>query len=204
MIEAEVGQRRSVSVVAGAELVASIREVVDADASLQLVSAVGRFTDLVVEASFPGDVVVLAEEPGRALFAHAQTALAAGALVIVHADVPGELREALEQVGAHVVPRDRPVAAVAERAAATRLRRRRSNRHRIIAPDRPRLSPGERRALAYYVQGLTTVQVAAAMGVGYETAKTFLRRVRAKYAAVDRVASKRTQLIERAHEDGIL
>jgi transposase len=54
------------------------------------------------------------------------------------------------------------------------------------------------------VQGHSTVQVAAEMGVGYETAKTFLRRVRAKYAAVDRPAGKRSELITRAEEDGIL
>ena len=42
------------------------------------------------------------------------------------------------------------------------------------------------------------------MNVQYETAKTYLRRVREKYAKVDRPASKKAELIRRAAEDGYL
>lgn len=196
---------RTVSVVADGALSAALRDAIAAEPSLHLHAVAPRFTDLVVEPGFPGDVVVLAEEPGRALFAHAQTAVAAGALVVVHADADDELREALEHAGMAVLPLAEPAAAVAARVVAIRQARRRlSPLPGDASQRRPRLSPGERRALAHYVQGLTTVQVAAEMGVGYETAKTFLRRVRAKYAAVDRAAGKRAQLIDRAHEDGIL
>ena len=97
-----------------------------------------------------------------------------------------------------VLPLAEPAVAVAARAVTIRQGRRHLSRLPGDASQRrPRLSAGERRALAHYVQGLTTVQVAAEMGVGYETAKTFLRRVRAKYAAVDRAAGKRAQLVER-------
>ncbi|WP_413318588.1 DNA-binding response regulator [Agrococcus sp. 1P02AA] len=202
--ETETGAPRSVSVVAGGALGAALREAIAGDPSLTLNAVAGRFTELVVDSGFPGDVVVLAEEPGRALFAHAQTAAAAGALVVVHADVDEDLHEALSATGATIVPLADSAAAVAERIGATRPARRRSSRLLGDFERRPRLSSGERRALAHYVQGLTTVQVAAEMGVGYETAKTFLRRVRAKYAALDRPASKRSQLINRAEEDGIL
>ncbi|WP_347756071.1 DNA-binding response regulator [Agrococcus sp. ProA11] len=201
----EIAAERSVSVVADGALAAALRAAVDADPSLRLTGVVARFTELVTEAEFPGDVVLLAEASGAALFAHAQTALAAGALVIVHADVSAAQQEALEQAGVAVVPRDEAAAAVVSRIGRLRPTGRRGQRtlDSDVRP-RPRLSRSERRALAHYVQGRTTVQVAAEMGVGYETAKTFLRRVRAKYAAVDRAAGKRAQLIARAEEDGIL
>ena len=43
---------------------------------------------------------------------------------------------------------------------------------------RPRLSPGEQEALRLYVGGNSTSEVAGRMNVQYETAKTYLRRVR--------------------------
>jgi DNA-binding NarL/FixJ family response regulator len=68
----------------------------------------------------------------------------------------------------------------------------------------PKLSAGEVEALRLYVSGLSTGEVGAAMGVQYETAKTYLRRVREKYARVERPASKKSDLIRRAAEDGYL
>ncbi len=70
--------------------------------------------------------------------------------------------------------------------------------------ERPKLSAGEQQALALYVTGLSTNEVAGKMNVQYETAKTYLRRVREKYAKVDRPASKKADLIRRAAEDGYL
>ena len=55
-----------------------------------------------------------------------------------------------------------------------------------------------------YVSGFSTNEVAAQMNVQYETAKTFLRRVREKYAKANRPASKKSELIRRAAEDGYL
>ena len=52
--------------------------------------------------------------------------------------------------------------------------------------------------------GYSTVAVAERMNVQYETAKTYLRRVREKYAKVGRPASKKAELIRRAAEDGYL
>ena len=72
------------------------------------------------------------------------------------------------------------------------------------AESRPKLSPGEVDALRLYVTGLSTVEVAKQMNVQYETAKTYLRRVREKYARANRPASKKADLIRRAAEDGYL
>ncbi|WP_426519494.1 response regulator transcription factor [Diaminobutyricibacter sp. McL0618] len=69
---------------------------------------------------------------------------------------------------------------------------------------RPHLSDGERLALSLYADGRTTGQVAREMGVQYETAKTYLRRVREKYGKVGRPTSSRADLIRRAAEDGYL
>jgi DNA-binding NarL/FixJ family response regulator len=75
-------------------------------------------------------------------------------------------------------------------------------------PDPPfasaRLSQGEEQALRLYVTGRSTQDVAVQMNVQYETAKTYLRRVRAKYRSVGRTAGLRADLIERASEDGYL
>ena len=74
----------------------------------------------------------------------------------------------------------------------------------MTASARPKLSRGESEALALYASGKTVVEVGRAMNVKYETAKTFLRRVREKYAQVDRAASNRAELTLRAEEDGFL
>lgn len=70
--------------------------------------------------------------------------------------------------------------------------------------SRPKLSHGEIDALKLYVSGLSTNDVAERMNVQYETAKTYLRRVREKYAKANRPASKKADLIRRAAEDGYL
>ena len=70
--------------------------------------------------------------------------------------------------------------------------------------EKPSLSAGEHKALLLYCQGLSTKDVAAAMNVQFETAKTYLRRVREKYARAGRPASKRAELVRRAAEDGYL
>ena len=70
--------------------------------------------------------------------------------------------------------------------------------------SRPKLSAGEIEALKLYVSGISTTEVASRMNVQYETAKTYLRRVREKYAKANRPASKKAELIRRAAEDGYL
>jgi len=76
----------------------------------------------------------------------------------------------------------------------------------IVAGPRvvPKLSSGETEALALYSAGLSLAEVAAKMDVQYETAKTYIRRVREKYTKVERPAGTRAELIRRAAEDGFL
>lgn len=75
-----------------------------------------------------------------------------------------------------------------------------------IAADatRPELSDQEERVLQLYASGLTLAMVATALGIRVETAKTYLARIRTKYAAVDRPARSKLELSRVATEDGYL
>jgi DNA-binding NarL/FixJ family response regulator len=69
---------------------------------------------------------------------------------------------------------------------------------------KPQLSPNEDTAFRLYVTGHSTSEVADEMNVQFETAKTYLRRVREKYARVNRPAGRKRELVARAVEDGYL
>ena len=70
-----------------------------------------------------------------------------------------------------------------------------------VTPD---LSPRELNALQLYASGLKLTAVASRMGISPHTAKEYLDRVRAKYAAVGREARTRTELYMAASHDGLL
>jgi DNA-binding NarL/FixJ family response regulator len=76
----------------------------------------------------------------------------------------------------------------------------------VIAGDgsRPTLSDQEERALVLYASGLTMGAVAAAIGVKPDTAKTYLHRVKAKYAAAGRPVRSKLDIGRVAREDGYL
>ena len=58
-IDANAGAARTVSIVASGPLSTGLRDAIIADPALRLGAIAPRFTDLVVEPGFPGDVVVL-------------------------------------------------------------------------------------------------------------------------------------------------
>jgi two-component system nitrate/nitrite response regulator NarL len=72
------------------------------------------------------------------------------------------------------------------------------------AADRPTLSNQERRALQLYATGLPMKSVARKMGIGEETVKQYLGRVRQKYASAGRASPTKMDLYYRAVEDGHL
>lgn len=72
------------------------------------------------------------------------------------------------------------------------------------ASTTPDLSPRELHALQLYASGLKLSAVATRMGISPHTAKEYLDRVRAKYAAVGRAARTRTELYMAASRDGLL
>jgi len=71
-------------------------------------------------------------------------------------------------------------------------------------PNRPQLSPQEERTLVLYASGLTLDAVAAALNVKRDTAKQYLERVKAKYAAADRPVRTKVEISQVARADGYL
>jgi DNA-binding NarL/FixJ family response regulator len=169
---------------------------------------------LVHSSAFPTDLVFIdfqLREP-VSIEARVRTCRAAGAKVIVLSSVDTqEARDrALAAGAAAFLSKSLSMAAVMETARRVMgIRSDHTARAWRPAPGstpqtRPKLSPGEAEALRLYATGYSTSEVAAQMNVQYETAKTYLRRVREKYARVDRPASKKADLIRRAAEDGYL
>ncbi len=124
--------------------------------------------------------------------------ISAGAAAFVSKTLPAdELVDLARRVARGERLRRRPAASVGDAAPEVAARR-------PGDPDSAHLSAAEERALRLYAQGLSTLEVADRMDVGYETAKTYLRRVREKYARAGRPASRKSELIRRAAEDGFL
>jgi DNA-binding NarL/FixJ family response regulator len=179
----------------------------------ELAVAASRWVDLVRDAQFPVDLVLMdyqLVEP-VSIEARIRTCRAAGAKVVVISalDTVDARNRALGAGAIAFLSKSmsmREVTAAVRRAmrmpepATNALRRTASP----TSPQRPALSDGERRALTLYVAGRSTAEVAEEMHVGYETAKTYLRRVREKYQRAGRPSSRKTDLIRRAAEDGFL
>lgn len=67
-----------------------------------------------------------------------------------------------------------------------------------------RLSPRESEVLSLYASGETADRVAQSLFLSRETVLDHIRRIRAKYAAVDRAAPTKVDLFRRAIEDGLV
>jgi len=181
-----------------------------------LVLSASTWLQLVHSDNFPTDLVFLdfqLKEP-VSIEARVRTCRAAGAKVIVLSSLDTrESRErALDAGAAAFLSKTLPMQEVMD-AARTIMgvdvdeapkRDWRPLPAGATQQARPKLSAGEVVALKLYVSGFSTVEVANQMNVQYETAKTYLRRVREKYAKANRPASKKSELIRRAAEDGYL
>jgi DNA-binding NarL/FixJ family response regulator len=182
-----------------------------------LVVRASSWLELVHSEAFPTDLVImdLQLKESVSIGARVRTCRAAGAKVVVLSavDTPEDRDAALAAGAIAYVTKSQPMtelltAALAasgrglERTAPTQQ----AWRPKPLIPEsaRPRLSDGERQALVLYADGRTTSEVAQAMNVQYETAKTYLRRVREKYGKAGRPTSSRADLIRRAAEDGYL
>ncbi len=182
-----------------------------------LVLRAGSWLELVHSDAFPTDLVIMDLQLREtvSIGARVRTCRAAGAKVIVLSAVDTqEDRDAALAAGAVAyVTKSQPMTELLDAALAAVGRGggrapqpEPAWRPRPAIPEaaRPRLSEGERQALLLYADGRTTAEVARAMNVQYETAKTYLRRVREKYGKAGRPTSSRADLIRRAAEDGYL
>ena len=182
----------------------------------ELVLSASTWLQLVHSDRFPTDLVFLdfqLKEP-VSIEARVRTCRAAGAKVIVLWSLDSrESRQRAADAGASAfLSKTLSMSEVMDAARAVMGVESENDAHRDWRPlpvgasgtTRPKLSPGEVEAFTLYVSGASTADVAARMNVQYETAKTYLRRVREKYAKANRPASKRAELIRRAAEDGYL
>ena len=182
----------------------------------ELVLVASTWQQLVHSDNFPTDLVFLdfqLKEP-VSIEARVRTCRAAGAKVIVLSSLDSqESRErALDAGAAAFLSKTQPMGEVMDAARVVMGVDRGEPPQRDWRPlpagalnqSRPKLSAGEIEAFKLYVAGFSTTEVASRMNVQYETAKTFLRRVREKYAKANRPASKKADLIRRAAEDGYL
>jgi DNA-binding NarL/FixJ family response regulator len=181
-----------------------------------VVVTASTWLQLVHSDSFPTDLVFIdfqLKEP-VSIEARVRTCRAAGAKVIVLSSLDSrESRERALAAGAALfLSKSLPMREVMDAArtvmgvdaASDQQKDWRPRPVGTAAQSRPKLSAGESEAFTLYVSGLSTPEVAQRMNVQYETAKTFLRRVREKYAKANRPAGKKAELIRRAAEDGYL
>lgn len=174
---------------------------------IEVAVCASTFKEFVNDPSFPPRVVLIGElrNETASMGARIRACVAAGSQVVVVADNAAvSHRVAMEAGAAEALSRKTPMLEIVD---AIRRADARSQQNATVSREslvRPNLSPSENQALALYVQGASTQEVATAMNVKYETAKTFLRRVRQKYARVERPAGKRSDLMVRATEDGII
>ncbi|WP_295122740.1 response regulator [uncultured Leifsonia sp.] len=181
-----------------------------------LVVRAGSWLELVHSEAFPTDLVImdLQLQESVSIGARVRTCRAAGAKVVVLSAVDTQQdRDAALAAGAVAyVTKSQPMseliavslAAMGRDGAAVEQKPVWRPRPAVPEASRPKLSDGERQALVLYADGRTTSEVARAMNVQYETAKTYLRRVREKYGKAGRPTSSRADLIRRAAEDGYL
>lgn len=181
-----------------------------------LVLTAPTWFELVQSDQFPTDLVLLdfqLKEP-VSIEARVRTCRAAGAKVIVLTSLDTvEVRDRAFNAGASAfLSKAMPLGEVMETArrvmgvgsSGEPLRDWRPLPKGAQHTVRPKLSTGEKEALALYASGHSVGEVASQMNVQYETAKTYLRRVREKYSRAGRPASTKTDLIRRAAEDGHL
>ena len=182
----------------------------------EVVLAATTWLQLVHSPSFPTDLVLLDVQLKESISieARVRTCRAAGAKVVVLTGLDtDDLRERSMKAGAAAfLSKSQPlgeVMAVARELMGVGQDRTHPESWRPLPQvsmpvEKPRLSTGEEEALRLYAGGRSTNEVATEMHVQYETAKTYLRRVREKYAKAQRPASRKSDLIRRAAEDGYL
>jgi DNA-binding NarL/FixJ family response regulator len=217
-IDARLGRRVRLAILDDHELLLdSLSSWIEGNApDFELVLTAPTWFELVQSDQFPTDLVLLdfqLQEP-VSIEARVRTCRAAGAKVIVLTSL--DTREARERAlatgAAAFLSKAMPLGEVMETARRVMgmesggeiVRDWRPLPRGAVHPARPKLSVSEREALILYSSGLSMSEVAARMNVQYETAKTYVRRVREKYAKAGRPASSKADLIRRAAEDGHL
>jgi two-component system uhpT operon response regulator UhpA len=180
----------------------------------EVVASVASWDELLDSDAEPADVVLLDLDLGDniPLAVKIATLRAAGSAVVVvssFANAEG-VRSAIEAGALSYVSKSEDTEELlnAIRAAASGRPYTSSHLAYLLVsstgPQRPKLSEQEQRALCLYASGLPMKSVARQLGVTYETAKSYVDRVRDKYERAGREARTKVDLRVRAVEDGWL
>lgn len=183
---------------------------------VQVAIACTTWPHLLAADAYPVDVVLLDPELGDGLPAAVKIAtlrMAGVATVVVStcAD-PAMVRECVSAGALGYVPKSEDASVILE-AVRTAARGETFLSATVVAAllsddvrgaPVPKLSEQERRVLVLYASGLPMKSVARRLDVGYETAKSYLGRVREKYAECGREARSKIDLRRRAVEDGLI
>jgi len=181
-----------------------------------LALSAASWLDLVHSDNFPTELVLIDFQLREhvSIEARVRTCRAAGAKVVVISslDTREARQRALDAGASAFLSKSLPMVEIMDEVRAVMGAPRDSQPPRDWRPlpsgatsyPRPKLSAGETKALRLYASGSSTTEVAREMNVQYETAKTYIRRVREKYVKVNRPAGKKAELIRRAAEDGYL
>ncbi|PRQ10984.1 LuxR family transcriptional regulator [Corynebacterium sp. 13CS0277] len=70
--------------------------------------------------------------------------------------------------------------------------------------QRPQLTPREREVLLTWLENPSKAATAEILGVAEDTVRSHISHIRHKYAALDRPARSKAELLIRAIEDGII
>jgi DNA-binding NarL/FixJ family response regulator len=183
---------------------------------VRVVIACTTWSQLLTADAYPVDVVLLGLELGDGLPAAVKIAtlrMAGVATVAVstYAD-PAMVRECISAGALGYVPKSEDALVIldAVRTAARGETYLSATVAAALLSDDgcgtpvPKLSEQERRVLVLYASGLPMKSVARRLDVGYETAKSYLGRVREKYAECGREARSKIDLRRRAVEDGLI
>lgn len=183
---------------------------------IRVTIACTTWPQLLTSDAFPVDVVLLDLDLGDGLPAAVKIATlrmtgVATVVVSTFAD-PAMVRECISAGALGYVPKSEDAAVILD-AVRTAARGETYLSAAVAAallsddgPDGsvPKLSDQERRVLVLYASGLPMKSVARRLDVGYETAKSYLGRVREKYAECGREARSKIDLRRRAVEDGLI
>lgn len=183
---------------------------------LEVCAAVTSYRDLLAHPAFPVAVVLLDVDLRDDVPVSAKivelTAAGVGVVVVSAFAEPRRVRECVGAGALGYVPKSEgaPSLVAAVRAAAAGDAYLTPELAAVLlaaSPEfepGPSLSPQERRALVLYASGLPLKSVARQLDISVETAKTYLTRVREKYASAGREARTKIALHRRAVEDGLL
>ncbi|MBF4461366.1 MULTISPECIES: response regulator [unclassified Rathayibacter] len=182
-----------------------------AGSEVEVVATVGSWTDLLAHPRFPSDVVLLDVDLGDDLdlSMKIRTIAAAGAATVVistHSDRETIARALDAGASGYVVKSEpTPILLEAIRAAA--------RGEGFLTPQtRALLSPGpagalshrERRIVGLFAEGMPLKQVATALGITQDAARSGLRNARSKYRDAGVNVSTTIALRRQALRDGII